>query len=229
MTAASTSPTPLVVSVRHDESVTALVYPAESPSRAVCILAHGAGAGQRSPFMAGFARGLTAYQIDVVTFDFPYMEQGRRMPDRAPVLESCFEAVIQAVERAVARARSTLVIGGKSMGGRIASQCLAASPLPVAGLVLLGYPLHPPGQPHKRRDGHLASVHRPMLFVQGDRDAFGTPAELEPALDNLSPPAVLHVVPGGDHSFKVAGAGNSEQQAILAEVQRVVASWIRSL
>ena len=125
--------------------------------------------------MVEFAQALSALGLDVVTFNFLYTEQKRRIPDRAPVLEDCYRAVIDAVRARLDSATRALFIGGKSMGGRIATQVAAADPqLPIAGLVLLGYPLHPPGQPHKLRDAHLPLVGRPMLFVQGSRDAFGT-------------------------------------------------------
>ena len=96
------------------------------------------------------------------------------------------------------------------------------------GLVLLGYPLHPPGQPEKRRDAHLPAVGRPMLFVQGSRDAFGTPSELQPVLDGLLPRAALHVVDGGDHSFKIGQKNPARQAALLSEVHGTIVDWIRA-
>jgi predicted alpha/beta-hydrolase family hydrolase len=196
------------------------------------ILAHGAGADQRSPFMAGFARALAALGVDVVTFNFLYTEQRRRLPDKAPVLEACYRAVIDTVrERAeVESTGSVLFIGGKSMGGRIATQVAAADrELPIAGLVLLGYPLHPPGRPERRRDAHLPAVKRPMLIVQGERDTFGTPAELSPLLATLDPQPALHVVAGGDHSLKVSRRDSAAQAAIDDEAQRTIAKWIASV
>jgi predicted alpha/beta-hydrolase family hydrolase len=212
---------------------TALVYRAAdgpaSASDAALILGHGAGAGQRSTFMVDVARGLSALGIDVITFNFLYTEQGRRIPDRAPALESCYRAVIDASRAEVDSARRSLFIGGKSMGGRIATQVAAADPsLPLAGLVLLGYPLHPPGKPAERRDKHLPAIARPMLFVQGSRDAFGTPDELASAIAALQPAPTLHVVTQGDHSFKVSRKDAAAQAAIYADLQQVIASWIRS-
>jgi predicted alpha/beta-hydrolase family hydrolase len=173
-------PDEVVVPVDQAGTTTALAYPAEGQSvEAALILAHGAGAGQRSPFMVSFARSLAALGLDIITFNFLYTERGRRLPDRGPQLEACFRAVIDAVRRQIVRDRGHLFIGGKSMGGRIATQVAATdSGLPVNGIVLLGYPLHPPGRPVQRRDAHLPDVRRPMLFIQGARDAFGTPAEL---------------------------------------------------
>jgi predicted alpha/beta-hydrolase family hydrolase len=225
-------PNELKVPLQTGAATTALGYTAEDAavtSDAALILGHGAGAGQRSTFMVDFARGLSALGIDVITFNFLYTEQGRRIPDRAPALESCYRAVIDAVRAEVARARTALFIGGKSMGGRIATQVAAADPaLPLAGLVLLGYPLHPPGKPAERRDKHLPAVARPMLFVQGSRDAFGTPAELAPIVSALQPAPTLHVAAQGDHSFKLSRKDPAAQAAMYADLQRVIAAWIRS-
>ena len=214
-------------------ATTALVYAAGeggavTPAAAL-ILGHGAGAGQRSTFMVDFARGLSRLGIDVITFNFLYTEQGRRIPDRAPALEACYRAVIEAVRANVESGRQSLFIGGKSMGGRIATQVAAADPaLPLAGLVLLGYPLHPPGKPADRRDKHLPAIARPMLFVQGSRDAFGRPDELTPILNALRPAPALHVAAQGDHSFKLARKNPAAQAALYGDLQRVIADWIRS-
>jgi predicted alpha/beta-hydrolase family hydrolase len=115
------------------------------------------------------------------------------------------------------------------MGGRIATHVAAAGLVEAPpGIVLLGYPLHPPGRPDERRDAHLPDVRCPMLFVQGSRDSFGTPAELEPVLASLSSPATLHVVDGGDHSFKVTRGGQQQAQVFL-DMQRAVVKWMRGI
>lgn len=216
--------------------VTATLYTAGDPPRGAAaarpaiVLAHGAGAGQRHPFMVSFARGLAARGIDVITFNFPYMEQGRKVPDRAPVLEACYRQAIDAARRETQAAERGLFIGGKSMGGRMATHVAAAdASLALAGLVLLGYPLHPPGRPDKRRDAHLPAVRRPTLVVQGSRDTFGTPEELRPALDAMHPAPTLHVVSGGDHSFKVSGAGAKGQADVEQDILAVVADWIHAV
>lgn len=210
------------------------VYDAGVAAPATVMLAHGAGAGQRHPFMVAYATNIAAAGVDVVTFDFPYMQQKRRIPDPAPVLEAHYREIVALVRREVSSAGRTLIIGGKSMGGRMATHIAAADAgLPVAGLVLLGYPLHPPGRPDKRRDAHLPRLQRPSLFVQGSRDTFGTPDELRPVLDTIQPPPVLHVVEGGDHSFKVSRSGGAAGQARQAdvdrEVQQTIVDWIRRL
>lgn len=223
---------PSELSVRLDGGggVPARVYASEARSPAAAlVLGHGAGAGQRSPFMTTFAAALASLGLDVVTFDFPYIARGRRLPDARPALEACYRAVIAAVARDLESAHHHLFTGGKSMGGRVATHVSAEDPgQRVDGLVLLGYPLHPPGRPGQRRDAHLPGVQRPMLFVQGSRDAFGTPAELEPVLASLAPPPTLHVVPGGDHSFKIRGDSRA-QAAVYEDIQRAIARWIADL
>jgi uncharacterized protein len=204
------------------EPVAVTVYSSATP-RAAFVLAHGAGAGQSSPFITRFARGLVERGVSAATFDFPYMTARRKVPDKADVLEACWRGAIVA-----ARAQLPdvpLFVGGKSMGGRIASQVAAGEHEPVAGLVFLGYPLHPPGKPQQRRDAHLPAVAEPMLFVQGSRDAFGTSQEIRDLLPRLQR-AELYEVAGGDHSFKVPGSkGDGTIVSILEEVVR----WMKSV
>jgi uncharacterized protein len=220
------------IPVDTSTTVSALLYPAAAtpPLRTAVILAHGAGAPQSHPFMTHFAGGLAKRGADVMTFDFAYMERRRRAPDPAAKLEGCYRAVIEATRGEVESARATLVIGGKSMGGRIASQVVAADAegLGVAGLVFLGYPLHPPGRPDRMRSGHLPSITAPMLFVQGTRDPLGTPDELRTVLDACRA-ARLHLVEGGDHSLKIKGKGAPPPEETYAAVQDVIADWLRSL
>jgi predicted alpha/beta-hydrolase family hydrolase len=222
------------------------VYPAQGQAArpATLILAHGAGAGQRHPFMVRFARGLSDRGLNVVTFNFLYTEQGRRVPDRMPQLVACYEAVIAAAREHLPSARERPFIGGKSMGGRAATHVASETPVvsglsvnsgssvvsgfsrTLSGIVLLGYPLHPPGRPDQLRDVHLPDVKRPMLFVQGTRDTFGTPSELRPIIERLSPLATLHPVEGGDHSFKIAGRDAKKQAAVYSEIQDTIVEWI---
>jgi len=224
------NPSEIRIQLKADAATTALVYAAgDHPIGATVILGHGAGAGQRSAFMVDFAHALAALGLDVVTFNFLYTEQRRRIPDRAPALEACFRAVVDTVRQHVPSAAPHLFIGGKSMGGRIATHIAAADPEPlVDGLVLLGYPLHPPGRPDQRRDKHLPSIRRPMLVVQGSRDAFGLPTELQPILAQLTPPPTLEIVRDGDHSFKLPRRDPVAQAAVYANVQSTIAAWIAS-
>ncbi len=220
-------PSSFEVPLEAGATTTALVYAADGQPPAALVLGHGAGANQHSAFMVDFAHTLSQLGLDVITFNFLYTEQKRKAPDRAPVLEACYRAVIAATQARMASASRALFVGGKSMGGRMATQVAAAdASLPIAGLVLLGYPLHPPGRPDRLRDAHLASVRRPMLVVQGSRDAFGTPDELAPILKRLSPAPTVHVVAGGDHSFKLSRKDPAAQAAVYAGIQRRIASWV---
>jgi predicted alpha/beta-hydrolase family hydrolase len=202
--------------------VGAVGYKAEGDPLGLLVLAHGAGAGQQHPFMTTVAKGFAARAIDVVTFDFPYMRARKKVPDRAPVLEQAFSEVIAAARR-WSRA-SRLFIGGKSMGGRMATHLGAARLDRLAGIVVFGYPLHPPGKPDQLRVAHLPSIGAPVLIVQGERDAFGTPPELKPALDSMTAPVELQVVRGGDHSLAVSGR---RREDVLDEVLDVATAWMR--
>jgi predicted alpha/beta-hydrolase family hydrolase len=205
-------------------------YLADHSGGALLVLAHGAGAGQTHPFMVSTARGLAARGIDVVTFDFLYIQEGRKAPDRTATLEATFLRVIETARQHELFKGHRLFIGGKSMGGRIATHVAASDrELPMDGLVLLGYPLHPPGRAEDRRDSHLPHVARPMLFVQGSRDAFGTPIELAPIVAALGTASSLHVVEGGDHSLRVRTAAAAAQAEVFRDVQAAIAEWIRTV
>jgi predicted alpha/beta-hydrolase family hydrolase len=175
--------------------------------------------------MTRVARELRDRGILVVTFDFPYMAAGRKVPDKAPVLEQAWRAQIDAVRADGARAAVKLFIGGKSMGGRMASHVAAQGVAGISGLVFLGYPLHPPGKPQQRRDAHLPSIRQPMLFVQGERDEFGSAQEIRELLPAL-PHATLHVVAGGDHSLKVRARGPLSQDDVFQGVADTIAAWM---
>lgn len=226
----------LTVRVNDKESVTAILYPAAKKIRAglTALLGHGAGANQLSGFMRMFARGLAARGFDVMTFNFIYMEQGRSVPDQKPKLESCFRAVIEAIAKHRKLKNNRLVVGGKSMGGRIASQVVAAREaeplaLDVSGLVFLGYPLHPPGAPQKLRVEHLQHIKKPMLFVQGTRDALGTPEEIQPFVKDLRPPANIYAIEGGDHSFKAPKKFGLDQPQIYENAMDEIAHWATTI
>jgi predicted alpha/beta-hydrolase family hydrolase len=221
-------PDQFCVEIAPAHRVTVLGYPAAAGNRAgvTLILGHGAGADQRSGFMVAFANALAERGIEIVTFNFLYSEHRRRIPDPNGRLESCWRAVIEATRGRIA-SDDKLAIGGKSMGGRIASQVAAGGAGDLAGLVFLGYPLHPPGRLDRLRSAHLQDVKAPMLFVQGSRDAFGTPAELQPIISQLEPPADLFVVEGGDHSFKVPKSIGVKQQDVYRAIQDRIETWLR--
>ena len=167
----------------------------------VLALAHGAGGTMRTALLDGFAAGLAAAGVSCLRFNFAYSEAGKRSPDREPLLRAVWSAVFD-------RARGAgdpVWAGGKSMGGRIASMMVADRELDAAGLILVGYPLHPPGKPDRLRDEHLAGIRVPMLFLQGTADPFARWDLLSKVLDRLGDGATLHPIERGDHSFRVRG------------------------
>ncbi len=202
-------------------------YGSPARTRPLLVLAHGAGAGADHPWMRHVAQGLEGRGIAVITFDFPYMEAGRRAPDRGPVLEAAVGAVWREAAAAARAASAAMLAGGKSMGGRISSQVAAGGgldPAPV-GLVCFGYPLHPPRKPQIRRDRHLAAIACPTLFVQGTRDPFGSPDEMRALVAGLRQ-STLQLVDGGDHSLATPRRHDPGQQAIERALD-AAASWIR--
>ena len=220
----------LTIAVNDAESVTALLYPAAKQDRAkvTIVLGHGAGADQMSGFMRMVAEGLAARGFDAMTFNFLYKEKGKSVPDPKAKLESCYRAVIDAAIKNQKLKGNKLVIGGKSMGGRIASQVVAEHSDGIDGLVFLGYPLHPPGRPDKSRDEHLKEIKAPMLFVQGSRDAFGTEDEIRAIIKKHRLRAVLYPIEKGDHSFKVPKTLKPQHQ-VYEDVMDEVARWCREL
>ena len=191
------------------------------------VLAHGAGAGQHSQFMVLAATAMAARGITTATFDFPYVVEGRKVPDRAPVLEASWRAAIAAAREHEAFRGLPLFIGGKSMGGRMASHVSAQHLEGIRGLVFFGYPLHPPGRSESLRDAHLPDVREPMLFLQGTRDPLGTADEIRGLLPRLGARAELHEVADGDHSFKVrVSVAGRKQAAVFDEIFDAAAAFI---
>ncbi len=199
-----------------------LVRPAAS--RFLFVLAHGAGAGMRHPFLESLAQRLAARDVATLRYQFPYMETKGRRPDPPAV-------AIATVRAAVAAAREEapglpLVAGGKSFGGRMTSAAAAAEPLAgVQGLVFLGFPLHPPGQPGTTRAEHLERVSVPMLFLQGTRDAFAELKLLEPVVRRLADRATLQLIEGGDHSFHVLKRSGRTDPDVLEELVNAIGEW----
>jgi predicted alpha/beta-hydrolase family hydrolase len=197
-------------------------YPAASASAPTLILAHGAGAGEDHPWMRRVAQGLADRGIFVATFNFPYMEAPRSVPDPAPVLEEAYRVVWHEVR---GMTRGPVLAGGKSMGGRIASQAAARGLLApgLAGLIFFGYPLHPPGKPAQRRDRHLPGIDVPLLFLHGTRDPFGSPDEMRALAGDL-PRATLELVEGGDHSLATPKRQDPQGQS-LERAMDTAARW----
>jgi predicted alpha/beta-hydrolase family hydrolase len=180
------------------------------------VVAHGAGAGMDHPFIVGFCRAIAGHGVATARFNFSYMDSGRRAPDPEPYLRAAW---VEAFTGVMALAEGIPVLaGGKSLGGRIASMCVADG-MPAKGLVFLGYPLHSPAKPDRIRSEHLGRIEVPMLFLQGTRDAFARADLLVEALGALGDRATLVQIEGGDHSFNVRGvkADAREVGAGLAE------------
>jgi predicted alpha/beta-hydrolase family hydrolase len=186
------------------------------PRSAGLLLTPGAGAGSDQPALVAIDRALSEAGIVVERMDFPYRLAGRRAPDRPPVLLAALEENARGLAGRIGVTQSRVALGGRSMGGRIASMSVAAG-LPASGLVLVSYPLHPPGHPEKSRTEHLGDISVPCLFISGTRDAFGTRQELE-AATALIPGVVTHAwIEGGDHGLRGRDA----------QVASCVASWLR--
>lgn len=171
----------------------------------VLLLAHGAGGDLRSPILVGFAEGLAGRGIACVRFNFPYKEAGRRGPDSERTLREAWTAVFEATDG------GPVWVGGKSLGGRIATMQVADGAIEPAGLILVGYPLHPPGKREKIRDAHLPAIGIPMLFLQGTADPFANWDLVEATMAGLGDRAELHAVEGGDHSFRVKGEPRDDE------------------
>src|SRR5271170_4030601 len=197
-------------------------------AESLLVLAHGAGAGMNHPFMVALAYKLADVRVASFRFQFPYMEQRRRAPDRPPVLTSTIQAAVQAASKAAPDL--PLFAGGKSLGGRMTSLAAAQGPLgKVRGLVFFGFPLHPPGQPGTKRAEHLRLVKLPMLFFQGTRDKLADLNLLRPIHAELGSRATLHVIDTADHSFHVLKSSGKADAAVLQEIARTVSTWTQAL
>ena len=188
------------------------------------VLAHGAGAGMRHPFLESIAQRLAQRSIATLRYQFPYMEQRVRRPDPPAVAAATVRAAV--IEAAGVAPGLPVVAGGKSFGGRMTSTAQAEDPLPgVRGLVFLGFPLHTPGRPDDKRAEHLAQVRIPMLFLQGDRDEFADLKFLRPVVGQLGKLATLHLVEGGDHSFHVLKRSGRTDAEVMAELVETIVTW----
>ena len=188
------------------------------------IIAHGAGGPMYSPFIAYFHKGLAEKGYLTVKFNFPYMEARRKIPDKKEVLEASYRQVVDEVKASRYRPRR-IFVGGKSMGGRIASQ-VVASGLDVDGLFFLGYPLHRPGQPEMLRDEHLYRIERPMLFLSGTEDQFAKRELLEGVVSKLGARAEIHWIERGDHSFNTH-EGKDALFKTYEEALETIDTWLR--
>jgi uncharacterized protein len=224
---ASPSAQPVTIEVTEKTRVSGLLQ-LPPDARAVYVLAHGAGAGMKHPFMSAIATELAARGIGTLRYQFPYMEQGSKRPDPPALCHATVRAAVAEAGRLSGNSR--LIAGGKSFGGRMTSQAQAATPLPgVLGLVFLGFPLHPPKKPSVDRATHLSDVRIPMLFLQGTRDELAELTLLEPITQQLGAQATLKKTEGADHSFHVPARSGRKDADILRELADSVAAWAESL
>jgi uncharacterized protein len=210
------------------------VYEFQGPKRGAdraMLLAHGAGADMHAAALTTVADALAAAKIPSLRFNFPYKVAGRRGPDRPPVLAAAVRDAVAELARRSGLPPERLVLGGRSMGGRVCSLVVAdeADPLPALGLVLLGYPLHPPGRPDQRRIEHFPRLTVPCLFVSGTRDAFGSPEELQRDAEKIKGPTSWHWIESGDHGFKPLKASGLTLTAALAAASAACVSFVQSL
>ncbi len=197
-------------------------------ARRLLVLAHGAGAGMSHPFMENLADALASVGVATFRYQFPYMEQRRRVPDSPVVLMATVASAVRAAAESVPGL--PLFAGGKSMGGRMTSQAAAQHPLDgVQGLVFFGFPLHPPNRPGTNRADHLAKVTTPMLFLQGTRDTLADLNLLRPVCARLGSQATLHVIETADHSFHVLKRSGRNDAEVLQELAETVASWAEQI
>src|ERR1700752_3131418 len=224
---AALQPDRLTIEISADVRVSGLLQ--DPPRASACfVFAHGAGAGMAHPFMAAVANGLGERNIASLRYQFPYMEKRAKRTDPPKVANA-------AVRAAIAEARLPppdvpLIAGGKSFGGRMASQAQASERLEgVAGLAFFGFPLHPAGRPSRERAAHLSEVTIPMLFLQGTRDALAELNELEPVCKALGDRATLKLFADADHSFHVPARTGRKDAEVLAEVLAAFAEWVKSI
>ncbi len=220
-------PQELGITVGDGLRVSALLLVPARPL-ACLVLAHGAGAGLSHPFMAALATGLHRRGVASLRYQFPYMEQRSRRPDRPEVAKLTVRAAV--AQASVCLPQCPLFAGGKSFGGRMTSLAQAASPLPqVRGLVFFGFPLHPAGKPSRERAQHLSDVHVPMLFLQGTRDALADKVLITQVTDDLADRARLLLLPDADHSFHVSARSGRTDAGVRDVLLDGVVDWMASV
>jgi len=218
---------PVTIDLEGARSVSGLL---ERPSKAhaLLVLAHGAGAGMRHPFMAAAARELATLGIATLRYQFPYMERRSKRPDSPTICHATVRAAVASARQL--EPNLPLIAGGKSFGGRMTSQAQAISPLvEVRGLVFLGFPLHPPHEPAAARAEHLSRVHIPMLFLQGTRDEFAASSLLLPLIERLGECARLTLLEGADHSFHIPARSGRTDSEVRTEWTQALAAWVESI
>ncbi|HEV2195101.1 MAG TPA: alpha/beta family hydrolase [Candidatus Acidoferrum sp.] len=213
--------------VQGNSEVSALLVRPTNP-RCLLVLGHGAGAGMAHPFLENLAGELAKAGIATLRYQFPYMEERKRVPDRPELLASTVAAAVRLATEAAPEL--PLLAGGKSMGGRMTSHASAENLLGrVRGLVFFGFPLHPPNRPGTKRAEHLAKVGVPMLFLQGTRDTLADLTLLRPICAKIGSRATLHIIPEADHSFHVLKKSGKTDAEVMTELAQTTAAWASKL
>jgi uncharacterized protein len=213
--------------VRVGAEETSAVYdPAVGPEGVIFVFAHGAGGNMNDRAVVATSRALNERGVGTIRFNFLYREKKSGRPDPMPKLRDAFTAVVDRARAEIAP--RTLVIGGRSMGGRAASM-LASDGFDAAGLVLLAYPLHPPGKPDQLRDAHLPSIRMPVICFNGTRDPFCTPSLMEEVLKRVTTNWEMHWVEGADHSFHVLKSSGKTDAQILDQMGDTIRNWVERL
>jgi predicted alpha/beta-hydrolase family hydrolase len=210
--------------------VTDVQGPRRGADRAV-LLAPGAGSDRHAAALVAVADALAAAGVPSLRFDFPYRLAGRRAPDRPPVLAAATREAAQVLARRAGLGPERLVVGGRSMGGRVGSQVVADpdEPLPALGLLLLGYPLHPAGKPERRRDEHFADLTLPACFISGTRDALAPRAELTRSARRIHGPVTFHWLESADHGYRPLKASGRTIDEVLNDIAETCVTWVQSL
>jgi hypothetical protein len=217
----------VAVPISGKESVSAVfAVPDEFKSKTAVIVAHGAGNDMNNPLLVSFCENLAAAGYLAVRFNFPYKEHGRKAPDRPELLELAWQRVLHFIKEKSGQSLSRIFLAGKSMGGRIASEMLAKGSLASAGIIFLGYPLHPAGNKEKLRDKHLPLIQVPMLFFAGTRDSLCDQDLLKGVLRRLGAQAELEVIEGADHSFNLPKASALTGGQVYEKIARRSIQWI---
>ena len=205
----------------------------QGPKRPGCavLLAHGAGSDRRGAALVAVSDALEHAGVASLRFDYPYRVQGRRAPDRPAALDTATRAAVDELSRRSGLQSDRLVLGGRSMGGRVCSQVVGdpEDPVPALGLLLLGYPLHPAGKPERRRDEHFARLRCPVLFVSGTRDALAPKAELTRSARKIKGDVTFHWLEPADHGFRPLKASGRSTDDVLAEAAETCVTWVKSL
>lgn len=219
----------LTIAVEKDDVVSAvLTVPEKTHSSIGVIVAHGAGNDMEHPLIQAFADGMASAGWPAMRFNFPYKEKGRKAPDGQKKLEDTWAAAFEFFQANTGLGEKHIILAGKSMGGRVASQMLAEKKLRAAGLIFLGYPLHPAGEKSKIRDAHLYAIDVPMLFFAGTRDPLCDLSLLRGVLKKLRSPWHLEIIEGGDHSFKVSEPLKKEASDIHARIEKTAVQWLNN-